>query len=94
MASLNVNMPKGLRAFVDRRTSEGGFGTPTEYVRHLIRQDREAAAQRSLEAKLLRAMRSGNARGNVSDFFKRLHKRVDEIEARHRAPRPRPRGAK
>ena len=35
MASLNVNMPKDLREFVEKRTENGGFETPTEYVRHL-----------------------------------------------------------
>lgn len=43
MGSLNVSMPDELRAFVDRRAKEGGFSTPTEYVRSLIRADRAAA---------------------------------------------------
>ena len=41
MASLNVNMPKDLREFVDQQTEKGGFETPTEYVRHLIRKNRD-----------------------------------------------------
>lgn len=35
MGSLNVNMPNDLREYVDERTKKGGFGTPTEYVRHI-----------------------------------------------------------
>jgi antitoxin ParD1/3/4 len=81
MASLNVNMPKELREFVDRRTKRGGFGTPTEYVRHLIRKDRDYASERELEQLLLEGLKSGNARGDVTALFKQLHQRVDEIEA-------------
>ena len=46
MASLNVHMPPDLRAFVDQRTKKGGFSTPTDYVRHLIREDQRREAER------------------------------------------------
>ena len=80
MASLNVNMPKDLRKFVDKRTGKGGFGTPTEYVRHLIRKDRDEEGERELERLLLEGLKSGNAKGDVKSLFKRLHARVDELE--------------
>ena len=81
MASLNVNMPKGLREFVNRRTEKGGFGTPTEYVRHLIRKDQDQEGEREFERLLLEGLNSGNAKGDVKALFRRLHQRVDELEA-------------
>jgi antitoxin ParD1/3/4 len=80
MASLNVNMPKDLGEYVDRRTAEGGFGTPTEYVRHLIRRDKETEAERELERLVMEGIRSGRSRTKVKTFFARLHKRIDELE--------------
>lgn len=80
MASLNVNMPKDLRDYVDRRTSEGGFGTPTEYVRHLIRRDKETEAERELERLVLEGVKSGRSRTGPKRLFARLHKRIDAIE--------------
>lgn len=80
MASLNVNMPKELRQFVDRRTEKGGFGTPTEYVRHLIRLDRDKEGERELERLLLDGLKSGNAKDDVKALLWRLHARVDEVE--------------
>ncbi|MFQ5665681.1 MAG: type II toxin-antitoxin system ParD family antitoxin [Candidatus Binatia bacterium] len=74
-------MPKDLREFVDKRTKKGGFGTPTEYVRHLIRKDRDEESARELERLLLEGLKSGNAVGDVKGLFKRLHARVDELEA-------------
>jgi antitoxin ParD1/3/4 len=53
MASLNVAMPDELREYVEQRTKNGGFSTPTEYVRQLIRADREKETQRRLESALL-----------------------------------------
>ncbi len=81
MASLNVNMPKDLREFVEERTQRGGFETPTEYVRHLIRKDREEEQERDLERLLREGLQSGNAKGSVKSLFKKLHARVDELEA-------------
>jgi antitoxin ParD1/3/4 len=95
MASLNVNMPKGLREFVDKRTEKGGFGTPTEYVRHLIRKDRDEEGGRQLERLLLEGLKDGDARGDVKTLFKRLHARVDDVAAKRkrngRAARPKAR---
>jgi antitoxin ParD1/3/4 len=84
MASLNVNMPRDLREFVDERTEKGGFGTPTEYVRHLIRRDRDEEAERELERLLVEGLKSGSAKGDVKTLFKRLHARVDEIAAKRK----------
>lgn len=79
MASLNVNMPKDLRDYVDQRTAEGGFGTPTEYVRHLIRRDKESEAKRKVERLLLEGLASGKARGGMKGVFRRLEKRLNEL---------------
>jgi len=80
MASLNVNMPKDLRDYVDRRTAEGGFGTPTEYVRHLIRRDKETDTEREFERLVLEGIKSGRSRTDPRRFLARLHKRIDAIE--------------
>ena len=78
MASLNVHMPVDLRDFVDQRTKKGGFSTPTEYVRHLIREDQQREAERRIEELFAEGVRSGRAKGSVEDLFKQLHKFMDE----------------
>lgn len=74
-------MPPELREFVDKRTREGRFSTPTEYVRHLIREDQDREAHRRIEELFLEGIESGRARGGVEDLFKRLHRLVDEQPA-------------
>ena len=56
----------------------GGFSTPTEYVRHLIREDQQREAERRIEELFAEGVRSGRAKGSVEDLFKQLHKFMDE----------------
>lgn len=61
MASLNVPMPDELRAYIDERVERGDFSTPSEFVRALIRADRDRDSQRRLEQLLLEGLDSGPA---------------------------------
>jgi len=57
MTSLNISLPDPLRAYVEERVASGDFGTPSEFIRNLIRQDKEQRRSR-LEAELIDALRS------------------------------------
>ena len=41
MSTMNVSLPDELKAFVDERVDDGGFGSTSEYVRDLIRRDQD-----------------------------------------------------
>jgi len=57
MTSLNISLPDPLKAYVEDRVSSGDFGTPSEFIRNLIRQDKEQRRTR-LESELLDALQS------------------------------------
>jgi antitoxin ParD1/3/4 len=57
MTSLNISLPDPLKAYVEERVGSGDFGTPSEFIRSLIRQDREQRRSR-LEAELLDALQT------------------------------------
>jgi antitoxin ParD1/3/4 len=57
MTSLNVSLPDPLKAYVEERVASGDFGTPSEFVRNLIRQDKEQRRSR-LESELLDALQT------------------------------------
>lgn len=38
---MNISLPDSLRAFVDEQVAGRGYGTHSEYVRELIRRDRD-----------------------------------------------------
>jgi antitoxin ParD1/3/4 len=55
MTSLNISLPDPLKAYVEDRVASGDYGTPSEFVRNLIRQDKEQ--RRSLlETELIAAL--------------------------------------
>lgn len=41
MTSLNISLPEALKEYVEGQVASGNWGTPSEYVRELIRQDKE-----------------------------------------------------
>ena len=57
MTSLNISLPDPLKAYVEDRVASGDFGTPSEFIRNLIRQDKEQRRSR-IESELLEALQS------------------------------------
>jgi antitoxin ParD1/3/4 len=55
MTSLNISLPDPLKAYVEGRVASGDFGTPSEFVRNLIRQDKEQR-RALLETELIEAL--------------------------------------
>ena len=55
MTSMNVSLPEELKEYVEAQT-ERGYSTPSEYVRELIRQDKERRLS-NLEQELVAAAR-------------------------------------
>jgi antitoxin ParD1/3/4 len=56
MTSLNISLPEPLKEYVESQVASGDWGTPSEYVRELIRQDKERRLG-DLEQDLLAAAR-------------------------------------
>lgn len=48
MATMNVSVPDTLKSFVETQVETEGYGTSSEYIRELIRKDRQRAHLRSL----------------------------------------------
>lgn len=41
MSTMNISLPGELKVFVDRRIQAEGYGSSSEYMRELIRRDRD-----------------------------------------------------
>lgn len=61
MPTMNISLPDQLKEFVDHQVGSGRYGTVSEYVRDLIRNDEKRAAQEKLEALLAEGIQSGDA---------------------------------
>ena len=53
MQTMTISLPTDMREYVDGRTKTGGFGNTSEYVRDLIRRERDHRAQQALEEQLI-----------------------------------------
>ncbi|MDJ1172556.1 type II toxin-antitoxin system ParD family antitoxin [Roseofilum capinflatum] len=58
---MNVSLPDPMRDYIDRQVQSGGYGSASEYIRDLIRQDQKRKAQEQLESLLLEGLNSGYA---------------------------------
>src|SRR2546429_5392391 len=65
MGTMNISLPDVLRSFVDEQVTQRGFGTSSEYVRELIRQDQDRVRLRQL----LLAGASSPASSAVDDAY-------------------------
>jgi antitoxin ParD1/3/4 len=57
MNSMNISLPEPLKAYVESQVASGDYGTPSEFIRNLIRQDKERRRSR-IEAELLEALQT------------------------------------
>ena len=77
MSTMNISLPEALKSFVDEQVSDRGYGTSSEYIRELIRQDLDRQALR----RLLQDGASSPLSTDVdTGYFDSLRKRVDDSE--------------
>jgi antitoxin ParD1/3/4 len=69
-SSMNISLPESLRSYVESRVASGHYSTPSEFVRDLIRRNRE---QEELEQKLLEGMQSPSVSAG-KDFWNQLRR--------------------
>jgi antitoxin ParD1/3/4 len=70
---MNISLPDTLREFIDDQVASAGYGTSSEYVRELIRRDRQRLR---LHAMLLEGAQSAPAGKADAAHFASLRKRA------------------
>ncbi len=70
MTSLNISLPEALKNYVEGQVASGDWGTPSEYVRELIRQDKERRLG-NLEQELITAAKGRKITIPVAEIRKK-----------------------
>lgn len=70
MTSLNISLPDALKAYVEGQVASGDWGTPSEFIRELIRQDKERRLA-NLEQELIAAAKGPKIELSIADIRKR-----------------------
>lgn len=78
---MNISLPSTLKSFVDEQVSQGAYGTSSEYLRELIRKDKDRLHLRGL---LLTGAASAPAGVVDSTYFEGLRGRVRQATAKSR----------
>ncbi|PPU30647.1 MULTISPECIES: type II toxin-antitoxin system ParD family antitoxin [unclassified Xanthomonas] len=73
MATMNISLPDELKQFVDQQVLEHAYGSSSEYLRELIRKQRDVERLRGL---LLDGVNSGPAVAMEPDFFEAMRERA------------------
>ena len=69
---MTISLPKDLKEFVKKRSLTAHFGTPSDYIRGLIREDAKRLEEERLEHELLKGLRSGKPIPMTKDAWKQL----------------------
>jgi len=67
MTSLNISLPAALKQYVEGQVASGDWGTPSEYVRELIRQDKYRRLG-NLEQELIAAAKGAKIELRVAEI--------------------------
>ena len=73
MGTMNISLPDALKSFVDEQVASGDYGTSSEYVRELIRRDRDRLHLRGL---LLEGAASPPTADADAGYFEGLRRRA------------------
>ena len=79
--TMNISLPRELKEFARQRAAEQAYSNPSDYVRALIRADRQRRDEERLEALLLDGLASGSA--EAFDLEEIRHEFRKCLAARH-----------
>ena len=76
MKSINISLPEEMRIYVEEQVASGSYSTTSEYIRQLIRQDRQYKAEKQLEQLLLEGLNSGEATPMTAEDWTEIRQAV------------------
>jgi antitoxin ParD1/3/4 len=81
---MTISLPEDLKQFVKKRSRTAHYGTPSDYIRGLIREDLQRLEQERLEIELMKGLK-GKGIPMTPEAWKRIRAEVARrIEARPR----------
>jgi antitoxin ParD1/3/4 len=72
ITTLNISLPKKLRARLERKLKRDDYASASEYVRELIRKDLLAHAIEQVDQLLLEGLNSGPGRPADENFWREV----------------------
>lgn len=77
MATMNISLPENLKTFAKQRATSD-YSNPSDYIRALIRADKQKYQEEQLEQALLEGLASGEPQTVDDAFWESLNKKVSK----------------
>ena len=80
MTNLNVSLPEAMKDFIENEVKRGGYSTPSEFVRELVRDFQRRKATEHQD-RLIQALLSGEAIADdpaLESLHQKLRARIDD----------------
>jgi antitoxin ParD1/3/4 len=81
MTNLTISLSEELRTFIEEQAASAGYGTASDYLQALVREEQKRKAQERLEELLLEGLESGPATPMTAEDWDEMRRQYDE---RHR----------
>ena len=81
---MNVSLPDSMKDFVEHQIAQGRYGSASEYIRELIREDEKRKAQERLELLLLEGLAGEATEMSREDWSEIRNEALRVLKARSR----------
>ena len=78
-STMTISLPEDLKQFVKKRSRTAHYGTPSDYIRGLIREDLQRLEAERLEVELMKGLRSGKGIPMTEEAWKRMQAEASKI---------------
>jgi len=82
METVSITLPDSIKQYVEEQVARGGYGSVSDYLRHLVETDQKEQARATLEAEVLKGLDSGESTPMTSEDWRAIR---EETERRHAA---------
>ena len=82
METVSITLPESVKQYVEQQVAKGGFGSVSDYLRHLVETDQKEQARAALESEVLKGLDSGESTPMTSEDWRAIR---EETERRHAA---------
>jgi antitoxin ParD1/3/4 len=82
METVSVTLPESIKQYVEDQVAKGGYGSVSDYMRHLVETDQREQARAALESEVLKGLDSGESTPMTSEDWRAIR---EETERRHAA---------
>jgi antitoxin ParD1/3/4 len=79
ISTMTISLPEDLKQFVKKRSRTAHYGTPSDDIRGLIREDLKRLEEERLEIELMQGLQSGKGIPMTKEAWQRMRSEAAKI---------------